>query len=193
LVARGNWNCLNGIWQAYSLRGWYATIVHNIVGVDLDEGGLTVYPYSGKEMQLLGLHFGEKTFDIHLCGSGAFVKSIEINGSAIFGTNKVPFDMLMDKNKVVVYRGETAESFCTIKKTYGIKISEYSYTNEMVEATLNGCANGECVLYSEKPIEVMLNEQPAEMQLCKDGNYKIQIDFSNAQSVKLACKKGENV
>lgn len=63
------WNCLPGIWHGYTIRGWYTAAIHSIVGVELDEGGLTVYPYSGEELKLRGLHFGDRVLNIVMHGA----------------------------------------------------------------------------------------------------------------------------
>ena len=100
-----NWNSLNGTWHAYSMRGWYNALVHSIVGVEFTVDSLVARPYSGKEMKLLGLHFGDRIFDIHVCGSGCSVKSIKVNGKMMQDCDTVPLCGLPDKNTVVITRG----------------------------------------------------------------------------------------
>lgn len=114
-VPYDNWNCMCGIWQAYSIHDLYNAIIHIVVGVDLDECGLTVYPYSGEEMKLLGLHFvNNMTFDIEVKGSGEFVKSIEINGIVIEGTNKLPVEFSSEYNSAILSLKKKSDTNCNL-------------------------------------------------------------------------------
>jgi hypothetical protein len=186
-----NWNCFNGIWQGYTMRGFYNAIIHSIVGVDLDEGGLTVYPYNGKELTLLGLHFGDNmTFDIEMKGSGQFVKAIEINGKTIYGTNKIPFDLLQKNNNVVVYRENENFAFCHIKNAFGIKINHYSFTNDKITAELSGLAYREINVYSKTPLDISLDEKIIDVKQNDEGVYKITVKFSDVcRKVNLSLRR----
>ena len=75
-----SWNCMSGIWHGYSIRGFYNALVHSYVGIDFDENGLNIYPYSGEEAALYNLHFGHRTFDITITGSGKLIGSVVVNG-----------------------------------------------------------------------------------------------------------------
>lgn len=100
-----NWNCLCGIWHGYSIRGFYNAVVHAFIGVDFDEKGLNIYPYSGEEAELLNLHFGNKTFNIQMRGSGRHVKSVRLNGEDLGAVTVIPFERFCAHNTVEVIRG----------------------------------------------------------------------------------------
>lgn len=95
-----NWNCLCGIWHGYSIRGFYNSIVHAYVGVDFDERGLNIYPYSGEEMELSNLHFGERTFDIKITGTGTGVTRVICNDRHLGSVTTIPYDQ-MEKHNIV--------------------------------------------------------------------------------------------
>ena len=186
-----NWNCLNGIWHAYSIRGLYNAAVHAVVGVDLDAGGLTVYPYSGKELQLTGLHWGDMLFDVQMQGSGPFVKSIEVNGKTVKGTHKIPLDMLTKENRVVVNRQATPDGFCYIKKAYGIRIAKYVCSDDSLSATLAGACGGECTIYAAGSVTIHLNGQRIDAVPDEGSLYRIPLDFgASKQPVTILCRKG---
>ena len=100
-----NWNCLCGIWHGYSMRGFYNSLVHAFVGVDFDEKGMNIYPYSGEELELLNLHFGKKNFDVKMMGSGKNIKDVILNGKSIGAVTVIPYDAFADKNIIKVIRG----------------------------------------------------------------------------------------
>lgn len=103
-VPYDNWNSLCGTWQGYNIRGFYNSLVHAFVGVDFDEKGMNIYPYSGEELELLNLHFGNKSFDVKMIGSGKNIKDIILNGKSIGAVSVIPYNILKEKNTVEVIR-----------------------------------------------------------------------------------------
>ncbi|HEY4208681.1 MAG TPA: hypothetical protein VGM31_17765, partial [Puia sp.] len=87
------WTSQKATWQAYSTRAWYGAALHSVVGVDADPGGITVYPYSGEEMTLKGMHYLGRRLNIHMKGSGPYVDSITVNDITLKGTCKIPDDI----------------------------------------------------------------------------------------------------
>ncbi len=104
------WNCMCGIWHGYSIRGFYNAIVHGYVGIDFDEKGMNIYPHTGEELTLTQLHFGDKTFDITVQGSGPAVASVMLNEESLGNVTTIPYERFDDCNKVLIVRteGETA-------------------------------------------------------------------------------------
>lgn len=100
------WNSVSGAWQTYSIRAWYEAVIHNVVGVDFDDDGINFYPYSGKEMSILGLHYKNKTVDVYMKGSGKIIEKIDLNGQVLENIGKVSADLLKENNTVTVYRKE---------------------------------------------------------------------------------------
>lgn len=152
------WTTLKGAWQAYTSRTWYQTVIHSVVGVDADAGGITFFPYSGEEMQLLGLHYRGKTFDIDMKGSGPFIRYLEVNGKRIEGTNKLPLEYFTGEKhqKITVQRtGEkTVPAF--IKYATGVAIKNYSINNGEIKAKLSGAGMGRIYVYAEKATVVKI-------------------------------------
>ncbi len=104
-VPYDNWNARCGTWHGYNIRGFYNSIVHAFVGVDFDENGLNIYAYSGEELELNNLHFGEKTFDIKMNGSGKNVLKLVLNGEDLGAVSNIPFEKMGSQNTVEVTRG----------------------------------------------------------------------------------------
>lgn len=99
-----NWNCQNGIWHAYSIRGFYNAVVHSYIGVDFDNEGINFYPYSGDEVEIANLHFGSRSFDISMCGSGNEVENVILNGKELGNVLSIPFADLEKTNTIKVIR-----------------------------------------------------------------------------------------
>jgi len=101
-----NWNAQPGIWHGYSIRGFYNAAVHSFVGVDFDEEGLHIYPYTGEEVQLENLHFGNRRFDISMKGSGRTVLSVTFNQEVLGSITTIKYPLMKDRNVLEVVRGE---------------------------------------------------------------------------------------
>ena len=153
------WNTLKGTWTSYSNRTWYQEVVHSIVGVDADAGGITFFPYSGEEMKLLGMHYLGKTFDIEMKGSGPFIEYIEVNGMKISGTNKLPLECYKDKQhvSVTVKRAAAKQNPVIVKYGAGIVLKDYSNKNGTINAKLVGAGTGRLHFIADKAPVIKLD------------------------------------
>lgn len=98
------WTCINGAWQAYSIRAWYEAVVHAVVGVEIANDGIYLYPYSGEEMSLLGLNFGQKKLDVYMKGSGTKIKNVTVDGQKLGAIYKIEKKYLSDHSVIEVER-----------------------------------------------------------------------------------------
>lgn len=124
--AMDNWNTQSGTWQAFAMRSFYGAVVEHYIGIGVDCGGITFYPYSGREIHIQRLHYAECLLNVHMLGSGKYIDEIRINGKAVQGTNKLPFDLLAKDNEIEVYRTQKAPK-AFIQSAYQVKITDYSY------------------------------------------------------------------
>ncbi len=97
-----NWNSLSGICNAYSIRGFYNAIVHNLVGVDFDNQGLHIHPMRGECLTLNNLHFGKYCFDISVEWGDA--DGVILNGVPLLDGKVIPFASMAEKNTLRVIR-----------------------------------------------------------------------------------------
>lgn len=88
------WNTLKGAWQAYSVRGWYQSVLNGVLGVRSDIGGLTIQPGQPGEWSVEGLHHLGRRFDVVKSGKGLSVVRLIIDGRTVEGTCKTPHDIL---------------------------------------------------------------------------------------------------
>ena len=97
-----NWNSLSGICNAYSIRGFYNAIVHNLVGVDFDNQGLHIHPMRGECLTLNNLHFGKYSFDISV--EQGDVDGVFHNGVPLGNVEVIPYAAMAEKNTLRVIR-----------------------------------------------------------------------------------------
>lgn len=168
----GIWDTLCGTWQAYSVRGWYQAAIHGIVGVGIDAGGITFFPYEGEEMKLNGLHYMDKILDIEMCGSGRYIESIEIDGQIIRGINKLPTDLLNNEKHscIKVKRVKENPYVVYVKQASGLEFTEYSYTEGKLTTKIKGAGTSRIKLVSSKELLVKLNGFKVDVQYNKNLN-----------------------
>ena len=65
---------------------------------------MNIYPYSGEELELLNLHFGNKSFDVKMMGSGKNIKEVILNGKSIGAVAVIPYIIFKENNTVEVIR-----------------------------------------------------------------------------------------
>jgi hypothetical protein len=149
------WNTSKGMWHGYSMRGWYQAAIHGVVGVGMEAGGLTFYPYAGEEMTLQGLHFRNKILDIEMKGSGPYIQAIEIEGQTLLATNKLPVDLMDKGNRVQISVNRVHEILfpVAIQEAYGLDLMNYRYDDGIIRAGIQGAGTSRLKLIaSRKPI-----------------------------------------
>ncbi|SEO96986.1 hypothetical protein [Paenibacillus sp. OV219] len=185
------WNTTKGTWHAYSIRGWYQAAIHGVVGVGMEAGGLTFYPYDGEEMRLEGLHYRGRRFNIELRGSGCYVDAIEVDGKRVEGTNKLPEDgygagAIGADVSVVVHRVKERKYPVSVKHGYGITMTSYSFKQGEIRAELQGAGTCRLVLEAAHLPIVLLNDESAKVVYEETaGVATVELRMTAGEPVKL--------
>jgi hypothetical protein len=159
------WDTLCGTWQAYSVRGWYQALLHGVVGVGMDAGGITFYPYEGEEMTLKGMHYLGNTFDIEMHGSGRYIESMEVDGQIIKGTNKLPADLINKKHILIKVKRVRENPYAVyVKHASGLEFTEYNYREGILTTKLKGAGTSRIKLVTSKELLVKQNGEEVGVQ-----------------------------
>ena len=178
------WTSQKGTWQGYSMRSWYQAALHGVVGVGTDAGGITFYPYSGKELELDGLNFRNEKFDIEMKGTGHYIESIEAGGFIIKGTNKLPIDLYKEKErlKIMVHRSSSNAYPIYIVSGTAIELQDYHYEKGIIKAKISGAGFCRLKLYASR------------LPLVKIAGAKLPVHYNqqlNVAIVELNLKPGQ--
>jgi len=154
-----NWDTLCGTWQAYSTRGWYQAALHGVVGVGIDAGGVTFFPYEGEEIKLLNLHYLDRTLDIEMQGSGRYIEFIDVDGQIIKGTNKLPSDLFNSERNIHIKVKRVRENpyKAYVKNANGIEFAEYSYKESKIVTKIKGSGTSRIKIETLKVPSVKLD------------------------------------
>ncbi|WP_227013491.1 glucosidase family protein [Paenibacillus psychroresistens] len=182
------WNTSKGMWHGYSMRGWYQAAIHGVVGVGMEAGGLTFYPYAGEEMTLQGLHFRNKILDIEMKGSGPYIEKIEIGGQSLLATNKLPVDLVDGENPVTisVYRVHECLYPVTIQEAYGLDLLNYRYEDGIIRASIQGAGTSRLkLIVSQKP-SIRINGVSVEVHYdSAEETATVELEMSLGQVAEL--------
>lgn len=118
------WNCTPGIWQAYSLRKWYVEIIGVYCGVEFDYGGIG-FDVPLDNYKLENIKFRNRKIKIECIGEGNEIEFIQINRNRVYGSKKLPFDLLKidSENKIIIKR--CSYGFKGLSRAYGVTIEKY--------------------------------------------------------------------
>ena len=163
-----SWNCEPGTWQAYTMRQWYQDILHSYLGITLDYGGISVGVAVCGAYQLSNLSYMGGRINIVCSGSGAYVGKISVNGNAIYGTRKIPFDML-NIGGVTDIEIELAKSPPILELTgcYNAQITDYEYENGKIGFNLGGSGHIVLRFAAAKKIHITKDGVPL---ICNENN-----------------------
>ncbi|MBD2847013.1 hypothetical protein IDH44_17585 [Paenibacillus sp. IB182496] len=135
------WNAVRGAWQAYSMRAWWQAVVHGLVGIDLDAGGVHLYPSSGPAATLEGLYYRGRRLDVEVRGQGPYLTRLTVNGRPLAATHKLPSDVwtgVGGRDRIVAVRGTTPPPGPLLLYGYGIELTGYTAGTDGMAALATG-------------------------------------------------------
>ncbi len=127
-----DWNMCCGAWQQYNYRAFYQSVVRGVYGLDFDAFGVTVFPHSYRDVSVKNLFMLNRKFDVEIFGVGRYTKKITVNGTELRSTNRIPFDLLRDKNTVLVEKTQEKPDFPQIVRFNSAKILNFQADAEKI-------------------------------------------------------------
>jgi hypothetical protein len=182
------WTSLLGSWYSFTIRAWYNAVMHSIVGICIENGGIVFYPYDSEEMSLKGLHYRGKIIDIDIRGSGPYIERIEVNGADVIGTHKVPGDLLSesDRNTVTVYKAAEDTRAVYIKNACGAELYDYCFKDGDIGTKVRGAGTCRILLGAGKKPAVRCNGRELAVQYDGLHTASAELLLSPASSVQLS-------
>ena len=181
------WNCTPGIWQAYSLRKWYGEILGIYCGVEFDHGGIS-FAVPIRNYKLDNITFLGRKIRVESIGEGDEIEYIQVNKNRIYGSKKLPFDLLRDdvENKIIVNR--CGYQFKGLARAYGVKIENYRKDCDKIRFT--ACALGTKEMRFENAYDLFVDGKKIALQ---DGKLKLQFEKDKKYLIEFKVKYGDEV
>jgi hypothetical protein len=112
--------------QPFSGKAWYMGIIHAILGVHFDAGGLTFNPGLDRPVEIDRIKYGGRYWNIRTRGKGTYIQRLRVNGREISGTCKIPADVAGGKvMNVEVSRGSKPTGPFQLLSADGAKVSRW--------------------------------------------------------------------
>ncbi len=151
------WNQHCGAWQMFTYRAFYQSILRSVIGIDFDHAGVTVYPYHSAEMSVEGVHMLGSVFDVRVCGTGKYIERLNVNGTELVGTHRVPFDLLSDHNTITAFRTEAQSCPIELISCNGAYITGYSAFTDGIAFTIEPQGHAVLKLQSQQAVKVEMD------------------------------------
>lgn len=179
---KDGWTTLNGSFQAFVMRPWYAGILQNVIGINMEDGEITVCPCDGDYYHISNLKCRQGNLDVEIKGSGRYIRSINVNGIVLNGTNKIPSDMLKKHNKIVITRTNRKRKIC-IWSAVGGEITKYKGDSFL----LRGAGRVNLKIMANVNIDIYVDGKRQEC-IDKNGFKKVGIYFDKYEDKFIEVK-----
>lgn len=184
------WNQCCGSWYMETTRVFYQSVVRSVIGLDFDHGGLTVYPRSGGEYTLTGLHMLGKTFDVAVKGSGKYIRQITVNGTVLEATHKIPMDLLQPHNQIEVQRAAAPVTPFALRSVNGGSLMDYRFNGTVLSAALEVPGHALLKLYTGAPLTVTVDRgQPETVAPGPDGKATVCLELCGRHSIDIQIQR----
>jgi len=85
------WHHHGAAWNLNCAAGWYQALIHSIIGIAFDLGGITCHPTPlVPDATLKKLVFRNGKWNVTKSGNGNFISRLEIDGEKLIGSLKIP-------------------------------------------------------------------------------------------------------
>jgi hypothetical protein len=151
-----------GAWQAYTISSWYRVVVECLLGVTLDEGGVTLTGTPAAPMALRGLHYRGTRLDIETRGRGWNLASLTLDGVKLLGTNKIAAALLRGRrHRMVVTRSAQPSARWHVVRANGSSVGIARAGRDALAFTLTGTGLSRVLLYAPGLRRIRHNGQAA--------------------------------
>ncbi|MCU0644661.1 MAG: hypothetical protein MUC94_10405 [bacterium] len=104
------WHHHGAAWNLNCAAGWYQALLHSIIGIAFDPGGITCHPAPLiPEASLKKLIFRNNSWEIQKSGQGDFISWLEIDGEKLAGSLKIPAKFYTDGEHRLIIHYQSAE------------------------------------------------------------------------------------
>jgi hypothetical protein len=178
--------------QAFGGKSLYMAFLGNCAGLQMDLGGVTLQEGLARPVRVRQLPFRDAVIDLEVSGAGKFLERLEVNGTEVRGTRKIPASLLKGDVKIVCRRTETAPNSPVILSLHGATIHAVEVVDRALNAQVSGFAAAWLYFYSPhaprvalegKAVEAIATEQP--------GIYRTLLALKNNAPVRLEIAAGK--
>jgi hypothetical protein len=143
--------------QAFGGKSIYMAFLGNCAGLQMDLGGITLQEGLARPIKVRQLPFRDAVLELDVTGPGRFLEKLEVNGTAIRGSRKIPAGLLKGSVKIVARRTETAPDHPVILALHGATVHSVDVAGAKLTAEISGYGAAWLHLHNPKPPKISLD------------------------------------
>jgi hypothetical protein len=172
--------------QAFGAKSIYMAFLGNCAGLQMDLGGVTLQEGLARPIKINQLPFRDVVLDLDIAGPGRFLEKLEVNGTAVHGSRKIPTSLLKGSVKIVARRTETAPNHPIILALHGATVHAVDVAGAKLTAEVSGYGATWLHLHSPKPPKIALDGKPVDLIASETaGTYRALLSFADNKSIHL--------
>jgi hypothetical protein len=177
--------------QAFGAKSIYMAFLGNCAGLQMDLGGLTLQEGLARPIKIRQLPFRDAVLELDLAGPGRFLEKLEVNGTAVKGSRKIPAGLIKGDVKIVVRRTEKAPDHPVILSLHGATVHAVDVADAKLTAEISGYGATWLHLHSPKPPKVTLDGKSAAVIACETaGTYRALLPLASDSRTHLEITSG---
>jgi hypothetical protein len=149
-----------GSWYGYSTSSWYRVVIECLLGVSMDEGGVTLTGTPALPLRLDGLHFRGARLDVVTRSRGWHIDSLTLDGKELSGTCKIAARLLRrGRHRIVVNRAAVPPAEWQVASADGSAVEVLRAGPRELSFRLTGAGLSRALLYAPRLQRVRVNGQ----------------------------------
>jgi hypothetical protein len=172
--------------QAFGAKSIYMAFLGNCAGLQMDLGGLTIQEGLARPLRVRQLPFRDVTIDLDVAGPGRFLEKLEVNGTPVRGSRKIPAPLLKSAVKIVARRTEKAPDHPVILALHGATMHRVEVGGPKLKAGVSGFGAAWLHLHSPRPPKVTLDGKILDVVASEPaGTYRSLLPLAGDQHGSL--------
>jgi len=180
-----------GAWQAYTTSSWYRVVVECLLGVTMDEGGVTLAGSPAEPMTLRGLHYRGSRLDIVTRGRGWHIAALALDGRQLAGTQKISAEQLSGArhHRITVARTSRAPKTWRVLNANGSAVDTVACGPDRLRLAWRGAGLSRLRLWAPGLKRLELDGQPAPFRRSElAGAFWVEKILAAGQPVEVAAR-----
>jgi hypothetical protein len=152
----------------------------------MDLGGLTLQEGLARPIKIHRLPFRGVTLDLDVAGPGRFLEKLEVNGTSVVGSRKIPAPLLLGEVKIVARRTEKAPDHPVLLALHGATVHQVDLAARTLRTEVSGWGAAWLHLHSPKPPKITLDGKALEGIASETpGTYRTLVPLVNDKRAVL--------
>ena len=143
--------------QAFGAKSIYMAFLSNCAGLQIDAGGVTLQEGIARPIEIAKLPFRGSTIHLKIEGAGRFLESLNVKGTAVVGSRKIPANLLKGDVKIAARRTEAAPAHPVILSLHGATVHSVEIANGKLHAKVSGLGSTWLRFHGHGPSHVVLD------------------------------------